>query len=723
VTPLAYRGLIAAIVWSLPTALLAGCCLPAAAAIAASGVLYALGTRNAHRHAALTALPILLANMPAKAAPSPAPAVGPAWIEGRVRAVVRAPLTGQNYVELAPNLRLVFPGVVELLPGDAVRVLVRCREATIPGVAASLLAIPATLQVTPGPWSIRRACAALRRALERHLLRLVPGEHGATLATLVLGRATRPDHELAEAHRATGLSHLLAVSGAHAAMLAFLLGMSSRGRHLSAGRMRTTIILLVLLVYGLIAGAEPPVLRAVVAYTLAAIAARSGRPFGIAQGLLIPAWLTCAIDPDALLGPSFLLSYAAVIGLAMAIRARRPDSLAEWFYQCLRASFWATLMTAPLTLGFFGQLAPWTILLTPVCAPMVGLMLLFGLVAATTSLLAPTIGDILSTPLQALTSCYTWIVEAADHLPGTPIPAWYQPPAWAIVAVTGLGALLVWAAPSRRNVLVATLLIASLWFVAHPQAAPPQLKLFAVGHGQSALLVTAEARQVVVDCGSLQGGARAARLLVDSLARRTIDLLVITHADRDHFNGVPYLVTKLNITRALLPRDLADTELHALLLDHGCEVEVLRAGATAAPVADLEVFAPGLPASARDNDRSTWLFADLRGTRILFSADAQEPGIAAALASAFARPADVLILPHHGRKNANAPHLLARVRPGTCLASATSIDGQTQLGPLAKRFGAEVWVTGLHGTITVEPSPGESHPPRVVASTADRDRR
>src|SRR5690606_34804366 len=143
-------------------------------------------------------------------------------------------------------------------------------------------------------------CARLRRAMERELLRLVPGPHGVMLATLVLGRATRPDPDLAAAHRATGLSHLLAVSGAHAAMLAFLLGMSSRGRHLGAGRTRSLFVLTILLIYGSIAGAEPPVLRAVVAFALAAIAARVGRPFGIASGLMVPALITCVVEPEAL---------------------------------------------------------------------------------------------------------------------------------------------------------------------------------------------------------------------------------------------------------------------------------------------------------------------------------------------------------------------------------------------------------------------------------------
>jgi len=701
VVPIAYRSLAAAVAWSLPTAALAGICFPLAADIACLGLLVALRSQGQHRLAGLAALPVLLAAIPPRTPDSPTPQPGPAWLEGRVHDVVRAPLTGRNHVTFAGDVRVAFPGLVELLPGDQVRMLVRCRATTIPDVQPTMLAIPETMTVTPGDWSFRRGCAELRRAMERQMLRIVPGEHGPTLATLVLGRATRPDHELAAAHRATGLSHLLAVSGAHAAMLAFLLGMSSRGRHLGAGRTRTTFVLLILLLYGSIAGAEPPVLRAVVAYTLAAVAARLGRPFGIAQGLLVPAWITCLVEPGALLGASFLLSYAAVIGLAMALRDRKPETPVEWLFDGLRASFWATLLTAPLTLGFFGQLAPWTILLTPLCAPLVACMLLIGLIAATAALLAPALGDLFALPLHALTSSYTWIVHTADGLPGTPIPAWFQPPVWAIAATACVGAGFVYWRPRKTTLVFAIAAVCSLWFVCGGQTRPPSLELFAVGHGQSALLVSNQKQQVVIDCGSLQGGFRAARRLEASLTRRTIDLLIITHADQDHHNGVPILTERLTITRALLPATLAGSAVDQALREHGCEVQLIRAGEQRNVLPEVRVFAPDLPPIARDNDRSLWLKATVGTTRILFTGDAQELGIATALASGFVQATDVLVLPHHGRRNQNAPHLLARARPRTCLASATSIDGATLLGPLARRFDAELWTTGLHGTITL----------------------
>lgn len=703
--PIAYRSLAEAIAWSLPTAVLASICLPAAAAIAMAGILVATCTRYRWRRSGLSALPVLLAAVPSSSAPLPATEPGPVWIEGRVQDVVRAPLTGRNYVQLAKDLRVAFPGEIELVPGDKLRVLARVGEPAIPGVRRALQAIPATMEVDPCSWSFRSGCARLRRAMERELLRLVPGEHGAMLATLVLGRATRPDPDLAAAHRATGLSHLLAVSGAHAAMLAFLLGLSSRGRHLGAGRTRSAFVLTILLIYGSIAGAEPPVLRAVVAYILAAIAARIGRPFGIATGLLVPAWITCLVEPESLLGPSFLLSYAAVIGLAMALRGRPPETLGEWLFDGLRASFWATLLTAPLTLGFFGQLAPWTILLTPLCAPLVAMMLLIGLIAASLAMASPGLADVLAWPLHTMASTYAWLVHTADHLPGTPIPAWYRPPPWAIALVGTICVAFVRAVPSKRSVVIAVLGIVILWFLPLHHRDEPHFTLFAVGHGQAALANTEQQHQIIIDCGSLQGGSRAARLIAGALTRCSIDLLVITHEDTDHHNGVPFLLQRLHVRQAIMPASLRDTELHTMLLEHGSEIILLKPGGQSQPLPAIHVLAPDLPAGASDNDLSLWLQLQINDCNILLTGDAQELGTAAAIASGFVTRCDVLLLPHHGRRNANAPHLLQRTQPHACLASATTGDGQTLQGDVARKFGADLWSTGMHGTITLRGDP------------------
>ncbi|MBX3462527.1 MAG: ComEC/Rec2 family competence protein [Planctomycetes bacterium] len=712
---------VAPLVWcaafAVPAALLGRVALPAAAAWAALGLLLARWLPHRCRLAGLCALPVVLAGVPPRDVAIAWPRPGPCAVAGTVVDVVRAPQAGLAWVTLGDGhttLRVQFDGDVDVLPGDRLHALGRVGAAVAPELAPTVHASAAAAAIEAGPWSLPRAAAAARRALERQLLGLIPDERGAMLASLLLGRGTRSSTALANAHQGTGLSHLLAVSGAHAAMLAMLLGLVGRGQRLGAGSRRTAAVLLVLFAYAAITGGEPPVVRAVATFALAALATRLGRPCPLSTGLLAPAVATCLWQPEALLGPSFLLSYAAVVGLALAGPTGGEPGLRRHLAASCRGSGWATLLTAPLTLFFFGQLAPWTVLLTPLLGPLVALLLFGSLFTALLGLCLPAVATGLAVPLAAATSLYAATVQAADDLPGTPVPAWCVPPAWLLGLAAGAALVAVGCAPGRRGAAIAASLLIGPYFLPLRPDDGPRLWLFAVGHGQASL-GSVGGRRVVLDCGSLQAPGRAAGELLRALDRRHVDLLVVSHADADHHNGLELLLRAVPVDAAVLPARLAGSDLGRRLAAQGTRVQFLGPGERLQPLPEVTVAVPWVPKGSSDNDQSLWTQLRLGDTRVLCTGDAEALGTAAAIAQGLAVPSEVLLLPHHGRRNPAAAHLLARVRPRVCLGSAAAADGDTALGRLARAFGADLWITGQHGTIELLGTP-----PRVRSRSDGR---
>lgn len=701
-------SLFAGLLWALPVACLVPHSLPAAALWTAFATLAAVCSPWPFRRGGLCALPVLLASLSPPTAPRTWPRPGPVRIAGTVAEVQHAPARGETLVRLAGGrtpLVLRVPGRRELLPGDRVAAVAHLARPVAPDLEPTLHVPHGGLRAEPGPPSLRRLWAWLHHGLTRHLLQLVPGDCGVLLATLALGRQTQAPAELAASHRATGLSHLLAVSGAHAAMLGLLLGLPQRPRQ-RIGRhpLHLGMALCVLCAYAAITGGEPPVLRSAVAACLAGAATFGRRRLGLGTALAAPALLTLLAAPEALATPSFWLSYTAVFGLMLS-RPVGSGWTGQWLWSPLAASAWATLITAPLTLFWFGQLAPWTVVLTPLLAPLVALLLLGSLLGATLAWLAPTLAQPFGWLLPTLAELYVGGVQWADRLPGTPIHAPAAPPAWllAVALVCGVAALERWR--HRGGVAACASLLALPYFLPFDPRAAAHLTLFAVGHGQAGLYRSGEGHQVAIDCGSLHQPARATRLLVQALRHRRLDLLVVTHGDLDHHNGVPALLAQVPIARAILPAHLDGSALHAELLAAGTGITWLQPGQRATPVPGLLVVAPPLPVALGRNDHSLWLLVERRGTRALLCGDAQELGIAAALAAGIAAPADVLVLPHHGRFAPNVPQLLAAVRPRACFASAPSADGDTTSGRTARRTGAQLWATGQHGDLTLEFGP------------------
>lgn len=657
----------------------------------------------------LAALPVLLAALPrppVDAAPLPA---GPVRVDGLIAAVRRDPRRDEVAAWLATRggrVWLHLPATADVLPGDRITAIARSSPASVPGEAGSLRAGPGAWDVACAGPSLPRACAIARRALELRIQALAPGEPGLLLTTLVLGSGTALPADLAAAHRATGLSHLLAVSGAHAAMLAALLGLQpfGGGRRRPVGRRHLWAAMLLLAAYGAITGMEPPVFRALCSYGLVAIGLQCGRRVDAASGLLWPALVSAVVAPAGALGPSFCLSYAAVVGLVLAGGPRDHGRRERWLLAPLRASAWATLATAPLTLFWFGQLAPWTIVLTPLLAPLVGAMLFFGLGAAMLTLAVPAATAPLGAVLVAAAELYIDAVDWTDGLPWTPVFAPSLPPLPLLLAFAGLGAGLFALRRSRSTAALAFALAAVPHFLP-VGATAPGLRLFAVGHGQACLCTLADGCSLLIDCGSQQHASLPARKVTAVLRRRRIDWLVLTHSDRDHCGAVLELLRRVPVGSAVLPAAMAAGELHAALVAHGADVHVLAPGTAWTPRADVTITAPA-PAVRSDNDESLWVRVRWPSGCLLATGDAEAAGVRAALTAGIAEPADLLLLPHHGRRNELGDALLAAVRPRACLVSDQQGGDPAELAAIALRQGIPTFSTASAGDLEVRTDAG-----------------
>lgn len=701
-------GIALATVWLLQLGL-------APAALFAA-VATALATRSPAYAPCLSALPTLLAAMPQ---PDPAAAScphGPVCVEGIARVIRADDEHGTTAVDIATRgglLRIQVQGAFAALPGDSIRAIARCSPSSQLDEPDPIAAAAGACTVEPGPWSLPAAFARARSALLCEVEAIAGEVHAPFLSALTLGNGARVDAETAAAHRATGLSHLLAVSGAHAAMLAWLLGIQpfGGGRRRPVGTAHWVAALLTLFGYGAITGMEPPMFRALAGYALVGLGMRAGRQTSAAQALLWPAILSAVIAPQGVLSVSFCLSYAAVFGLALAGPARGRGAFERFVAAPVRASFWATAMTAPLTLLCFGQLAPWTIVLTPLLSPCIAALLLACLCGALLGAVGLPIDGLLAPPVRALADAYLSLLCAADVLPATPLRAPTTPSPTMLIAATAIAACCVAWRTSHKRILLASFVLCVPHFLPAPQE-PARMELFAVGHGQCCLLAMPDGTTALIDCGSQQRPSLPGKKVERALRRQRIDVLVLTHGDFDHVGGLPELLRRVDVDRAWLPEAMQDTEAHAELQRAGVLVRFVAMGERLLAASGLVIAQPQCEARS-DNDGSLWVRAQLRGWSALLTGDAEELGCEAAIAQGIAAPADVLVLPHHGRPNQLAPSLLRAVRPAFCLVSNERGDGYSDQGAFAMAHGIPTFATATAGDIMAS---GEGRPRLTIAS-------
>jgi competence protein ComEC len=195
---------------------------------------------------------------------------------------------------------------------------------------------------------------------------------------------------------------------------------------------------------------------------------------------------------------------------------------------------------------------------------------------------------------------------------------------------------------------------------------------------------------------------------------RRIDEVILSHADLDHFNGVPALLERFAIGRVTTTPSFSDKQspgvelVLARLERAGVPMRIVSQGdRLTAGAVSLEVLHP--PADGPDgteNARSLVLELRHGPHTMLLTGDLEGPGLAALLAQP-PRPVDVLMAPHHGSPAANVPALAEWARPRLVIASTGPVRRLNRVPDPYQDRGAVVISTSEHGAIHLRSSAGQ----------------
>ncbi|WP_435825967.1 ComEC/Rec2 family competence protein [Micromonospora zamorensis] len=563
----------------------------------------------------------------------------------------------------------------------------------------------------------QRAAGTLRAGLQRACAPL-PDDPGGLLPGLVVGDTSRLPPAVEEDFRATGMTHLNAVSGSNVAIVVgavLLLARWARaGPWLAAGLCGVALVGFVILVRP-----SPSVVRAATMGAIGLAALAAGRPRAALPALAAAVTVLVLVDPELAGDPGFALSVLATGGLLLlaprwrdGLRRRGvPPGLAE----ALAVPAAAQLACGPVVAGISGTVSlvavPANLLAVPAIAPATVL----GVLAAMMSPIWPGGAEFLAW----LASWPAWWLVVIAHqgarLPGGTLPWPGGAPGALLLTALTVALLIAVRRPLVRR-LVAVVGVASvlgalpvrLVFAGWP---PPGwvVVVCAVGQGDAVVLPVAPGRAVVVDAGPEPGAVDGC---LRRLGVREVPLLVISHFHADHVGGVAGVFRGRRVDAVLVPSST----------DPDSGREVVRAAATAGRAAlfttvsgarhrigdvDLLVLGPPYPlAGTRSdpNNNSLVLLATVAGVRILLPGDAEteEQHAMVARATPGQLRADVLKVAHHGSAYQDVGFLDA-VRPSVALVPVGTGNtyGHPSPGLLARlgRGGARVLRTDTGGDL------------------------
>ncbi|WP_251157957.1 ComEC/Rec2 family competence protein [Caniella muris] len=552
-------------------------------------------------------------------------------------------------------------------------------------------------------------------------------EAHAVAAALALGwRGALRSTGVADTVSAAGVSHLVAVSGAHLSVVAALFGgVASRARPLWA---RTAVTGLLTGCFVLLCAAPASALRAwamALASSASQVAGRRASPLA-ALGCF--GWLLCCLDPTAVSDLGLSLSCTCVACLALfgpwaraaldrLVPAPRPRpragalarALSSVRSRCvsdLAAGLLCFAASAPMAASTFGTLSLAGPLCSMAAAPLFPALLASSL-AAVALAAVPVAGAAADLAATGAASVLLGVCRAATAFPWAVLPVEVPGAVGAVAAVPAGAALLaLWPRPRaavlRRGAALA--LAATLVVGALPWLEPPSLEVLDVGQGD-ALLLRDGPRAVLVDCGP-PGGGLAASLRSRGVA--SLDAVVLTHQHDDHYGGLGELDGSVAVGRLVVAEgvDASLCDGVASAADAlGTPVRTVSAG-DAVQVGGwrLEALWPEGPVDGTENAHSLCLLAThARGLRALLVGDA-ERGELSRFAPAAGR-VDVLKLGHHGSEASLDRACIDALRPSLCVASAGAGNAYGHPDPvcvaLVEGSGSRFLCTAEHGPVRV----------------------
>jgi competence protein ComEC len=579
-------------------------------------------------------------------------------------------------------------------------------------------------------------------------------DHRGLYRALLLGDRTAVPEKLLEQFKACGVLHILAVSGLHMTIVGTLVYfiiylLLSRSETMllryPVPKIAASLCLPVLAGYALLSGMNSPVFRAAIMASVVIVAICTNRKKSAAPLISSAALILLMLDPLQIFTASFLLSFAAIIGILLVLPVLKKIVMAEtivtekaswatllwrWVMAGILVSLVATVITAPISIATFNRIS--------IIGPVANLLVEPLLCLWTLPLgIAATISSFASEPLaQVLLAAGSYGIDLATTVTSS-LSRWSfsslwlpTPPNWLIILFYSALVVSAWCLyrQSRSAVAAALLFLFCIPLLFWP--APYQrnknhnissVTFLDVGQGTATLIQFSSGEKVLIDGGgsSMSDVSVGQRVIAPYLWSRginSLDALFITHPDADHYNGLAFIVEHFQ-PKTLWLRKSGESDQK--FMDF---LQLVSKSATAIKVAVqgqrftfgknsvecLYNFAQPRSStlSGQETDNSGLVLRlCVQQQCLLFPGDIAADAERTLVRESIDIQSNMLLAAHHGSKTSNSLEFLSAVKPEKIIVSAgknrQSHFPSRDLLNISRQWGIEVLNTATEGTIEV----------------------
>ena len=565
--------------------------------------------------------------------------------------------------------------------------------------------------------------AVFRQKILTAITEVFPADCIGFAKALLLGETDGLTYEQDRAFQVSGIRHVVAVSGLHVSILFSLL-------YLFVGRNRWLVALLgipMLALFAAVAGFTPSVVRACLMQLLICLAGLTQKEYDPPTALSFSVLVLLAVNPFVITAVGFQLSVGCMIGIFLfaeklrqyllsvlkwqekgkgkSIRAR----LMRWTTGSVSVTLSAMVFTVPLCAAYFGMVSLVGILANLLCLWVISFVF-YGIIL--TCLLsgiwfggAQSVAWIIAWPIR-------YVFAVSRLLSRFPLAAVYTDSVYIIVWLVFSYVLLIsFLLLKRKHPIIATsgilvglaVCVTLSWL--EPRLYGTQISVIDVGQGQSILLKSDDA-YYLVDCGSDKADAAADTVANYLLSQGVtqLDGLILTHYDTDHAGSALQLLSSVPAVKIYMPDTQDANGLRSVIESDYAEQVELISNTQKLNISGGEITFYPSNSAVSDNESSMCVLFQRENCAILITGDRSSQGERMLLAEVDLPSVNVLVVGHHGSRNATSFELLHTIRPAIAVISVSddNLYGHPHAEVLERlqMYGCSIFRTDQQGTIT-----------------------
>ena len=511
------------------------------------------------------------------------------------------------------------------------------------------------------------------------LFNLYLNEKNAPLIpSIILGKSSLLEEEDLLKYRELGLAHILAVSGLHIGIISsFLIFVISR---MGVNRKINIVLSLsIIWIYGFLIGFPPSTLRASIMFTILIYSSLIHEPYDSINTIMVSMLISLFINPFWLFDIGFQLSYMATLSIVVL-----TPNIIKMFYPFKNKIIMAVASILSVNMGllpiqsyYFNRIPILGLFANLVTIPLLSLSLVLGISMIAFNYTFSFLNIGLGALLNSILNLQYIIVEILHRIPIDSIKVFSPDMLFCLLYFIVLGIAFniinfnYYRTGVKRAILYYLLILVSWNVIIISMDQRIEIDFIDVGQGDSILIKTQDSSYLMDTGGSLMSsfdiGQNITLPYIEKLGLMSLDGVIITHFDEDHYQGLYALMKEIeikNIYASYIPdninllNEISSKNIPITVLK---ENDLIRLDKNTT----LRVIWPffnGDKDRYISNDKSLVSKLSYKSFNILFTGDI-EKDVEAKILDKLDDDINILKVPHHGSATSSSIDFLNSILP------------------------------------------------------------